>query len=555
MSLPAKDSSAAPTGRIQELSRIYGDPELSVADVLCDRHPVDAIAYTIVESDLRVTALTYGELSEASARFAAALAELGVGAGDRVAVLMSKCAEQLIAVMGIWRLGAVHVPLFTAFAPSAIALRVLGSGAKVVICDSAQRTKLRPGEDLPVDPPWRVVVVGDELDEGDLNMRDLLARHESGLPAAAVGGSGPIIQIYTSGTTGRPKGVVVPAAALTSFHTYMEFGLDLRPEDTFWNAADPGWAYGLYYGIIGSMCVGAPSVWLHHGFDAELTWQVMSGLRVTNFAAAPTVYRSLRASNTTAPGRLFLRAASAAGEPLTPEVNEWAADALGVAVHDHYGQTETGMVINNHHHPALARPLRAGTMGHPMPGWRAVVLREHEDLPAPPGALGRIAFDLRNSPLAWFTGYHEQPGKSAEKFSPDGRWYYTGDTALVDQEGYWHFMSRDDDVIIMAGYRIGPYDVESVLLGHYAVIDAAVIAAPDELRGEVLEAYVVLRDGRTGTPELVEELQRLVKTRFAAHAYPRTVHFIDVLPKTASGKVQRHVLRQRRRRELQDVRR
>lgn len=192
-------------------------------------------------------------------------------------------------------------------------------------------------------------------------------------------------------------------------------------------------------------------------------------------------------------------------------------------------------------------------MGQAMPGWTGAVLQEDRDEPAPAGTMGRIAFDLIASPLAWFSGYLDEPERSKEKFSKDERWYLTGDAGTLDDDRYFRFLSRDDDVIIMAGYRIGPFDVESVLLTHPAVTEAAVIAAPDELRGEVLEAYVVLRDKQPCTPELVTELQHLVKTKFAAHAYPRAIHAVDELPKTPSGKVQRYVLRQRRQAEAVTV--
>jgi acetyl-CoA synthetase len=258
------------------------------------------------------------------------------------------------------------------------------------------------------------------------------------------------------------------------------------------------------------------------------------------------VYRALRASGTAVPSGLKLRRASSAGEPLTPEVNEWATGALGVAVHDHYGQTEAGMLVNNHHQPLLRRPLRPGSMGTAMPGWAVHVLHEDRDEIAPAGTLGRIAVDIPASPLAWFDGYPDAPGRSAEKFSRDRRWYLTGDSGSVGTDGYFRFSSRDDDVIIMAGYRIGPFDVESVLVTHPAVVECAVIAAPDPVRGEVLEAYAVLRDQHAACATLEAELQQLVKTRFAAHAYPRAVHFVAALPKTPSGKIQRYVLRQQR---------
>lgn len=546
-------SARAPEDRIHELLARYSASKACVAELLCDDHPGDAVAYTVVEPDLSAITLTYGQLRDSSQRFAAALAELGVGPGDRVATLMGKSADYLVALLGIWRLGAVHVPLFTAFARPAIATRLLGSRAKVVVCDAAQRGKLAPGDDIPPQPPWRIVLAGAGPSQSDdLDFAALVAGHEPGIVAARVGGDAPLIHIYTSGTTGRPKGVIAPVKALAGFQAYAEFALGLRPDDVYWCAADPGWAYGLYFGVLASFTTGVPSVLLHAGFSPESTWSVLAKYHVTNLAAAPTVYRSLRASTALAPRGLRLRCASSAGEPLTPEVNKWAVTALGVLVYDHYGQTEAGMLINNHHHPAVARPLRAGSMGHATPGWRMHVLYEDRDEIAPPGTVGRIAADTLASPLGWFTGYHGDAAKTAEKFTADGRWYLTGDAGSVDPDGYFHFSARGDDVIIMAGYRIGPFDVESVLATHPAVIECAVIAVPDEIRGEVLEAYVVLRDIAAATPELVGELQQLVKTRFAAHAYPRRVHFTDQLPKTPSGKIQRFVLRQQRQRELSE---
>ncbi|ACL58871.1 AMP-binding protein [Methylobacterium nodulans] len=538
--------------RIRELISLYADPKVSVAEVLCDRYTQDALAYKVVGSDLEATNLTYGDLRVRSERFASALAGLGVGPGDRVATLMGKSVEYLVTLLAIWRLGAVHVPIFTAFAPPAIAFRLLGSRAKVIVCDAAQQPKLAPGQDIPADAHWKVVTTaGPEQDvQGALRFADLVASSSPGMPAARLGGDAPIIEIYTSGTTGRPKGVVVPTRALAGFRAYAEFGLGIRADDLYWCAADPGWAYGLYFGILGSLSTGVPSLLYGSGFDAGATLEILSRYGVTNFTAAPTVYRSLRVYSGPIPKITKLRCASSAGEPLTPDVNLWAGDALGVAVHDHYGQTEAGMLINNHHHPDLRQPLKPGSMGRPLPGWSMLVLKDQEDAPAADGELGRVAVELSESPLAWFSGYIDDPQKSAEKFAGNGRWYLTGDAGRRDEDGYYHFASRDDDVIIMAGYRIGPFEIESIIVTHPAVSECAVIAVPDETRGEVLEAYVVLRSGEQASPEIVREIQSWVKTRYAAHAFPRKVHFTEALPKTASGKVQRFVLRQQRRAEL-----
>lgn len=532
-----------PNARVRELLECYDRADASAAWLLCDRHPADAVAFTVIDSDLSSTDLTYGQLRAKSERFAAALARLGVEPGDRVATLMAKSEDLVVALLGIWRRGAVHVPLFTAFAPPAIAFRLAASGASIVITDPDQASKLAPGDDIPADPPWRVIVTGDDPAPDALRMRDLMTADAAVEPAVAVGGDGLLVQLFTSGTTGTPKGVPIPVRALASFHAYQEFALDVRPDDVFWNAADPGWAYGLYYAILGPLASGIRSLLLHAGFSPALTWQVMDTFGVTNFAAAPTVYRALRADSATAP-KLRLRRASSAGEPLTPEVVAWSADTLGVAVRDHYGQTEHGMVICNAWHDDLNTEAPAGSMGRSLPGWACAVLADDADVEAPTGQLGRIAIDTERSPLLWFLCYLDAPERTAQRYTPDGRWYLTGDAGSQDADGFFHFSARDDDVIIMAGYRIGPFEVESVLVMHEDVAEAAVVGLPDELRGEVLEAFVVLREGVTGSAELEAELQTLVKKKFAAHAYPRRVHFVPSLPKTPSGKVQRFLLRQ-----------
>ncbi|WP_342802035.1 AMP-binding protein [Nocardia sp. No.11] len=530
--------------RVRDLLECYDGPEATAADLLCDRHPAERIAFTVVESDLSAHDLTYGELRERSARFAAALAGLGVEPGDRVATLMAKSADLVVALLGIWRRGAVHVPLFTAFAPPAIGFRLAASRTKVVVADADQAAKLAVSADIPADPDRRTIIVGETEVPGALRFADLLAAHRADDPRAvpvAVGGDGLLVQLFTSGTTGTPKGVPIPVRSLASFHAYQEFALDVRPEDVYWNAADPGWAYGLYYAILAPLATGTRSLLLHAGFSAPLTLDVLRRFGVTNFAAAPTVYRALRAG--AVPEGITLRRASSAGEPLTPDVVAWSERALGVAVRDHYGQTEHGMVICHAWHPDVDRPAPLGSMGTQLPGWTCAVLSDDADVEAAPGEIGRVAIDTDHSPLLWFLGYLDAPERTASRFTADGRWYLTGDVGARDIDGFFHFSSRDDDVIIMAGYRIGPFEVESVLVLHDQVAEAAVVGMPDELRGEVLEAFVVLRDGATGDDELTAELQRLVKDKFAAHAYPRQVHYVASLPKTPSGKVQRFLLR------------
>jgi acetyl-CoA synthetase len=535
--------------RIGTLLREYASPDLCLAEALCDRHPAADVAFTVVAGDGSARDLTFGELRERSRRLAGALEALGVRPGDRVATLMTKSADLATALLAIWRTGAVYVPLFTAFAAPAAAMRLASSGTKVAFVDPSQRAKL-DGDAGSDGPPLDAIIVSGgaspEARRGaagaDIAFEDAIAGHEPQATPVRAGGAAAFIRLFTSGTTGEPKGVVIPANALASFVAYQEYGLDVRPDDVFWNAADPGWAYGLYYALCAPLATGRRSLLLHAPFSAELTYLVLERFGVTNFAAAPTVYRALRAAGAPQAGRLALRCASSAGEPLGPDIVAWAREALGVPVHDHYGQTELGMAVVNGHHPSIAAALKPGSMGRAMPGWGVTILNENDDSPAPAGKLGRVAVDLSRSPLMWFERYADAPKRTAERFLGD-RWYLTGDAGSIDDEGYVFFSARDDDVIIMAGYRIGPFEIETVLHEHATVAESAVIGVPDELRGEVVEAFVVLRPGVAATPELVLELQRHVKERYAAHAYPRRIHFLAGLPKTPSGKLQRFLLR------------
>ena len=545
------------TERVQELLDTFAVPGANAGELLCDRHPAGNTAFTVIAADLSFTDISYGELREKSTQFAAALTSLGVKRGDHVATLMAKSAELVIALLGIWRLGAVDVPLFTAFAHDAIDFRLQASGARLVICDADQRRKLMPPGEVPTDASRLVIVARGEAFGYDLSLAEMVAGtgafasdefasdELASCGSVAVGGDGPLVQLFTSGTTGTPKGVTIPLSAVASFVGYHRFGLDVRDDDVFWNVADPGWAYGLYFALLAPMAAGNRSLLLSAGFSPELIWAVMAEFGVTNFAAAPTLYRALRAGSTAGQSHM-LRRASSAGEPLTPDVIEWGRDVFGLEVRDHYGQTELGMVAGNAWAQELQEPLRPGSMGEPLPGWSVNVLAQDSEELAGDGESGRIAVNVPNSKFMWFTAYVGAPERTSERYSADGQWYITGDAGRRDEDGYIYFSSRDDDVIIMAGYRIGPFDVESVLVTHPAVSEAAVIGTPDDIRGEVLEAFVVLREPHAASEALAGELQQLVKTRFAAHAYPRRIHFVGELPKTPSGKVQRFILRQDR---------
>ncbi|QHE66748.1 AMP-binding protein [Rhodococcus sp. WAY2] len=527
--------------RVREILSSYSGEDANVAWLLCDRHPPESLALTVVNEDLSTTRLTYGDLAESSRRFAQVLTDRGIGRGDRVATLMGKGTDLVSVLLGIWRVGAVYVPLFTAFAEDAVTSRLANSETKLVVVDAQYRSKIAASDD------WDVLVAGGDEDGLTAAMASVST---DARPPVSVGGDGPLVHMFTSGTTGTPKGVVHPVRYIAGWQSYLEFALGVGEDSVFWCAADPGWAYGLYTAVIAPLAAGVPTILTRGGFSAASTWDVLSQLQVTDYAAAPTVYRGLRAETLTRPDTLALRRLSSAGEPLTPEVNLWADKELGLLVHDHYGQTELGMPAGFPHHPDLAHPVIAGAMGVALPGWTLTVLDNDRDEPAPAGTVGRLAVVVADSPLMTFTEYAAGRG-DAGRFTTDKKHFLTGDTASIDTDGILHFSSRDDDVIIMAGYRIGPFDVESVLAQHPAVRECAVVAAPDEVRGEVIEAFVIRKPESTADEEdLVRELQQWVKTKYAAHAYPRRVHFVDTLPKTPSGKIQRAQLRQQRRAEL-----
>ncbi|MBV4508408.1 AMP-binding protein [Pseudomonas sp. BW13M1] len=497
----------------------------------CDRHTgSDKPALVWEDRDGNSGCYTFDQLQALAARFANVLKAQGVKAGDRVAGLMPRTPELLVTILATWRLGAVYQPLFTAFGPKAIEHRLEQSHAKVVVTDRHNRPKLDEVADCPT-----VVTVG--AVEGELDFHRSLAAAADACAPVMRTGNDPFLLMFTSGTTGPAKPLEVPLRAIVAFQGYMRDAIGLRPDDNFWNLADPGWAYGLYYAVTGPLSLGHATTFYDGPFSVESCARVIDKLGITNLAGSPTAYRLLIAAGSafSAPIKGRLRVVSSAGEPLNPEVIRWFADELGVTIHDHYGQTELGMVLCNHH--ALAHPVHLGSAGFAIPGHRIVVVDEQgNELPA--GQPGILAVDREQSPLCWFAGYHGLPTKAFI-----GKYYLSGDTVELNHDGSISFVGRSDDVITTSGYRVGPFDVESALIEHPAVVEAAVIGKPDPERTELIKAFVVLAQGHQGSAELEETLRQHVRQRLYAHAYPREIEFVGELPKTPSGKLQRFILR------------
>ncbi|NWB95646.1 AMP-binding protein [Pseudomonas gingeri] len=503
----------------------------------CDRHALPGrIALFWEGRDGSSAIYTFSELQDKAGRFANFLLAQGVRRGDKVAALLPRNVELLITLFATWRIGAVYQPLFTAFGPKAIEHRLGSSGAKLVVTDGANRAKLSEVADCP-----SIVTVGGPKGQGivrgDFSFWAELDNHPAYCEPLLLTGEDPFLLMFTSGTTGPAKPLEVPLKAIIAFQNYSRDAVDLRPEDGFWNVADPGWAYGLYFGITGPLGIGHPITFYDGPFTVESTCRIIEKYAITNLTGSPTAYRLLIAAGDAFASKVKgrLRVVSSAGEPLNPEVIRWFADNLGVSILDHYGQTEMGMVLCNHH--GLEHPVHVGSAGFASPGHRIVVLDEQQQELAV-GQPGILALDRSQSPMFWFNGYQ---GFETKAFV--GRYYLSGDTVELNPDGSISFVGRSDDVITTSGYRVGPFDVESALVEHPAVVEAAVVGKPCPERTEVVKAFVVLSARYRAEPQLAEELRLYVRKRLAAHAYPREIEFVDELPKTPSGKLQRFILR------------
>ncbi len=509
------------------------DKGLNACFECCDRHAaVDADRPAIYFEDVgRSSVTSFGDLRARSTAFAGLLTRMGIQPGDCVAALVPRSPELVVAALGAWRIGAIFMPLFTAFGEAAIEHRLQQANAAVLIVDQTYLQKIEGIDNRP--PSISISSVGC-AHETTASWDQLIAAAPSSEPLA-MKADAPFVRMFTSGTTGKPKSLDVPLRALVAFAVYMREGIDLKITDRFWNLADPGWAYGLYYALIGPLLHGCPTVFSKQAFDPHFTIEIIQRLKITSLAGSPTAFRLLMKAGPDAvrPIKNQLRVISSAGEPLTPDVSDWFREHLGVNIRDHYGQTELGIVLSSHETSEGSSPQPTGST--PISGFRLAVLNEAGS-ELGPGAAGELAVDCAASPLFWFVGYRERGALSDP-------YYRTGDLVQWNTRGQILFIGRNDDVITSSGYRIGPFDVESALTEHSKVLEAGVIGKPDAQRTEIIKAFVVLMPDADGTDDLIEELKQHVRKRLSAHAYPREIEFIERLPRTPSGKLQRHLLR------------
>ncbi len=511
------------------------------ADDLLRKHDPDAVALHQAYPDGRRETYTFGDLEARTDRLADGLRGLGVGPGDRVGVVVPQKPATPLTHLAAWKLGAVTLPLSVLFGEEALRYRLADAGAAAVVYDAAVRETV---EAVRADlPDLEVAIEADGPGTGDaLAFDDVIAAGEPGVRVERRGPDVPAVVMYTSGSTGPPKGVhhsyAVWLGRAAAAGAYFEG--DLFGEATTWTPSD--WAWGAALGglLFASWHYGRPVVGYPRGsFDPEAAFALCEEFGVTDAFVPPTALRMLMTVEDPAERYdLDLRVVSAVGEPLTPEIREWADEAFAaLSVNEFYGQTELNLVVATNGRWFDHRP---GSMGKPLPGYDVAVLDRETREPLPDGEVGELAFRPHDDSV-FFTEYWNQPAKTAAK--RHGEWYLTGDLGRRDEEGYLYFEARADDVIITSGYRVGPGEVEAVLLDHPDVEQAGVVGVPDEVRGERIKAFVQPAPGATADDALREALRDLVREQLAAYEYPREIEFADELPQTTTGKIRRTELR------------
>jgi acetyl-CoA synthetase len=499
----------------------------NIAADVCDRHPRDQLAMIHEHYSGTVRHVSWGELQDLAAQAANVLEQLGVTRGDRVAVVLPPTPETAAVFFATWKLGALLLAMSVLYGDEGIRHRIQDSKPAVLVTDAANARR------FPDAIAAELLVLDERTFAG------VPAEHAT-LDTAA---DDPAQLYYTSGTTGLAKGIVHAHRYILG-HEEFDYCHDVQPGERFHGMGEWAWAAGIAP-LLGPWRRGAVQCVYQReaGFDPHRQLAFLSRQEVTNVFATPTAIRSMMSiadARTRYPQRF--RVVCSAGEPLNPEAIRWFREQYGITVFDYYGLTESYPLCGNF--PFME--VREGSMGRPMPGWEVAIL-DADEQPLATGERGEICLRARTNPH-YPLGYWKLPEASEETFGGD--WFHTKDAARMDEDGYVWYDGRADDVIISAGYRIGPFEVESACLEHPAVAEAAAVAAPDELRGHVVKAFVVLAAGHEPSDELAEDIKRFVRGRLSAYAYPRIVDFVDELPKTLTGKIRRVELRDREQRTI-----
>jgi acetyl-CoA synthetase len=533
---------------------LAGLPEgrgLNIAHEATDRHAAGPrashLALRWIGKNGALRDFSFATLRDESNRFANVLKALGVGKGDRVFALTGRIPELYLTALGTLKNLGVFSPLFSAFGPEPIHARLsLGAGKVLVTTERLYRRKVAGiRERLP--KLKHVILVGDDAAgvPDTLEWNAMMTEAEADFEIPPTAPEDMALLHFTSGTTGRPKGAIHVHEAVVAHHVTGRFVLDLHPEDVFWCTADPGWVTGTSYGIIAPLTCGTTNVVSEAEFDAELWYRILEQQKVTVWYTAPTAIRMLMKLGGEAVREYdlsALRFMASVGEPLNPEAVVWSQEAFGMPFHDNWWQTETGgIMIANY----AAMDVKPGSMGKPLPGIEAAIVRrsgaDEIETIQDPDTQGELA--LRPGWPSMFRGYLGDEERYRKCFA--GGWYLTGDLARKDEDGYFWFVGRADDVIKSAGHLIGPFEVESALMTHPAVAEVGVIGKPDPVAGEVVKAFVTLKSGFKASDALAKELLGHARKRLGAAVAPKEIDFRANLPKTRSGKIMRRLLKAR----------
>ena len=508
---------------------------------VCDKHAHqrNRLALIYENEEGRIEKYTFWQLKRLTNQFANTLQAFGFGAGDRLGILLPQCPETGISHIAAYKIGGIAIPLFTLFGPEALEYRLTNSQAKGIVTDDANLHKvLQIRENLP--HLERVFVVRGRKEEGVIDFWESIRKGSHDFKAVKTGADDPALLAYTSGTTGPPKGALHAHRMLLGHIPGVEFPHNFFPkeDDLFWTPADWAWLGGLTDVLLPSWYHGIPVVaYRAKKFDPEYAFHIMAKHRIRNSFIPPTALKLMRQVKDPGSRHPFqLRTVASGGETLGKELLDWGQSTLGVTINEFYGQTEFNLVVGN---CAEIMEIRPGSMGKAIPGHVVEIVDDNGKV-LPPDTTGNVG--LRHPDPVMFLEYWKNPEATRDKCAGD--WYLTGDMAQKDDDGYFWFVGREDDLITSSGYRIGPGEIEDCLIKHSAVAMVAVVGSPDEVRTEIVKAFIVLTPGFDADKALEDDIKKFVRDRLAAHEYPREIEFVENLPMTATGKIIRRELRE-----------
>ncbi|MFN7250626.1 MAG: acetate--CoA ligase [Anaerobacillus sp.] len=527
--------------QVEEQFSWYKSGRMNIAYEAIDRHAHSAKKNQVAlyyKDDVRREKYTFKEMMENSNKAGNILKQQGLEKGDRVFIFMPRSPELYFCLLGAIKLGAIVGPLFEAFMEAAVFDRLNDSQAKLLVTTPELVGRVAK-ENLP--NLEKIVLIGNQVEENDtiVDFNKAFDKASKKLEIEWVDREDGMLLHYTSGSTGKPKGVLHVHNAMIQQYQTAKWVLDLKEDDVYWCTADPGWVTGTVYGVFGPWLHGASNVVRGGRFNPEDWYKTIEDYGVTVWYSAPTAFRMLMGIGEELIQRFdlsSLRHILSVGEPLNPEVVKWGVKVFHLRIHDTWWMTETGsMMICNY--PSLE--IKPGSMGKPIPGIEAAIIDDHGNV-LPPNRMGNLA--LKKGWPSMMRAIWNNPEKYKEYYTDNG-WYISGDSAYMDEDGYFWFQGRIDDVINTSGERVGPFEVESKLVEHPAIAEAGVIGIPDPVRGTIIKAFISLREGYQQSDELKEEIRLFVKRELSAHATPRQIEFRDKLPKTRSGKIMRRVLK------------